>query len=89
MGKLSEVWHRMLMRLEDRIRCLCWKALTARDDELGSLFSEPRSALHEHANRLRQLVVLKLPIAKEALLWERCSLPTHRNDGRKGGGGTA
>ena len=38
MGKLGDVFHRMLRRLEDRIRYLCRKALTARDDELGSLF---------------------------------------------------
>lgn len=85
MGKLGEGWHRMLRRLEDRIRYLCWKALTARDDELGSLFSELRSALHEHANRLRRLAALKLAIAKEAVLSERRSRPTHRNDGGKGG----
>jgi hypothetical protein len=58
----------MLRRLEDRIRYLCRKALTARDDELGSLFWELRSALHEDANRLRQLAALNLAIAKEALL---------------------
>jgi hypothetical protein len=75
----------MLRRLEDRIRYLCWKALTARDDELGSLFSELRSALHEHANRLRQLADLKLAIAKEALLSERRSRPSHRYDGGKWG----
>ena len=66
MGKLGEVWHCMLRRLEDRIRYICWKALTARDDELGSLFWELRSALHEHANRLRQLAAPKFAIAKEA-----------------------
>src|ERR1700722_2731184 len=88
MGKLAEVWHRTLRRLEDRIRYLCWKALKARDDELGALFSERRSALHEHANRLRQLAAPKFAIAKEALLSERCSRPAHRNDGGKGVGGT-
>lgn len=75
----------MLRRLEDRIRYLCRKALTARDDELDALFSELRSALHEHANRLRQLAALKLIIAKQALLSERRSRPTHRNEGGKGG----
>jgi hypothetical protein len=49
--KLGELMLRMLRRLEDRIRYLCRKALTARDDELGALLSELRSALHEHANR--------------------------------------
>ena len=26
-GKLAEVWHRTLRRLEDRIRYLCWKSI--------------------------------------------------------------
>ncbi len=77
----------MLRRLEDRIRYLCRKALTARDDDLDALFSELRSALHEHANRLRQLADLKLIIAKETLLPERRVSPVHRNDERKGGPG--
>jgi hypothetical protein len=74
----------MLRRLEDRIRYLCRQALAARDDDLVALFSELRSALHEHANRLRQLAALNLIITKEALLSERRSPATHRNDGGKG-----
>jgi hypothetical protein len=65
----------MLSHLEDRIRYPCQKALRARDEELGAVFSELRSALHEHANRLRQLAALKLAIAEEALLSERRSHP--------------
>lgn len=83
--KPGELRPRMLRRLEDRIRYLCRKALTARDDELDALFSELRSALHEHSNRLRQLAGLKLIIAKETLFPERRVRPVYRNDGREGG----
>jgi len=84
MEKTGRTLEPMLRRLEDRIRYLCRKALTARDDDLGALFSELRSALHEHANRLRQLAALNLIIAKQALLSERRSPPTRRNHGGKG-----
>jgi hypothetical protein len=48
-------------RLEDRIHELCRKLLTAQDSpELDAIFSELRSALHEHAERLRKLAARKL-----------------------------
>ena len=51
----------MLRRLEDRIRELCAKTLTARGTaELEPIFSELKSALHEHTKRLRENAGIKL-----------------------------
>lgn len=47
-------------RLEDRIRELCCKALSAQDSELEAVFSELKSALREHTQRLRKLLAIKL-----------------------------
>ena len=47
-------------RLEDRIRELCHKAVTANDSELAQVISELQSSLRDHAERLRQMVILKL-----------------------------
>jgi hypothetical protein len=52
-------------RLEDRIRELCDKALTADASELEEVFSELRSSLHEHSERLRKIMVLKLSSKKD------------------------
>jgi len=46
----------MQRRLEDRIKALCAKALTARESELTATISALRSALQEHNLRLRRLV---------------------------------
>jgi hypothetical protein len=40
-------------RLEDRIRELCGKALTANDHELSLVIPELQAALHEAIERLR------------------------------------
>ena len=51
----------MLRRLEDRIRELCTKTLSAqRTSELEPILSELNSALHEHAERLRNTAGAKL-----------------------------
>ena len=50
----------MHRRLEDRIRELCAKALTAPEPELDALLSALRSALRDHNNRLRKLAAAKL-----------------------------
>jgi hypothetical protein len=47
-------------RLEDRIRELCARAVTAEESELGSIFSASQSALREHNERLRKLAAAKL-----------------------------
>lgn len=47
-------------RLDDRIRELCLKALTAEDCEMEAVFSELKSALREHTERLRKLLAIKL-----------------------------
>jgi predicted negative regulator of RcsB-dependent stress response len=47
-------------RLEDRIRVLCAKVVTADEGEFGSAFAELNSALHEHSDRLRKLAGRKL-----------------------------
>jgi hypothetical protein len=51
----------VLRRLEDRIRELCAKTITAQGTaELESVLTELKSALHEHSERLRTMAVLKL-----------------------------
>jgi hypothetical protein len=51
----------VLRRLEDRIRELCAQTITARGaNELEPIFSELKSALREHTERLRKNAVLKL-----------------------------
>jgi hypothetical protein len=47
-------------RLEDRIRELCRRALTANNSELDKIFAALNGALREHAERLRKLMILKL-----------------------------
>ncbi len=50
----------MHRRLEDRIRELCAKALTAQESELHAIFHALRSALREHIQRLRKLAAARL-----------------------------
>jgi hypothetical protein len=47
-------------RLDDRIRDLCAKAVTAPESELHAIFSELNAALREHNERLRKLAAEKL-----------------------------
>ena len=47
-------------RLEDRIRELCSRALSASGAELEPLISELQAALREHNSRLRKLAADKL-----------------------------
>jgi len=48
-------------RLEDRIRELCTKAVAAPGSaDFNEVMQQLRAALHEHANRLRQLAARKL-----------------------------
>ena len=45
------------LRLEDRIRDLCAKAVTSDEVELSSVMSELRSAIHEHIAKIRALAI--------------------------------
>jgi hypothetical protein len=47
-------------RLEDKIRILCWRTLSAGGAELEAIFAELKSSLHEHSERLRPTMVKKL-----------------------------
>jgi hypothetical protein len=85
MGKTGLTLEPMLRRLEDRIRSLCCKALTARDHESDAIFRDLRSALHQHTERLRQLAALKLVSAKEGIRPERRSGQTHLKGTEKSG----
>jgi hypothetical protein len=76
MEKTGLTQEPMLRRLEDRIRTLCCRALTARDHESDAIFRDLRSALHQHTERLRQLAALKLVSAKQGIP-ERRSGQTH------------
>ena len=54
-------WDVRSRRLEDRIRELCAKAVSAPDSaDLNEVMQQLREALREHANRLRQLAARKL-----------------------------
>lgn len=50
----------MQRRLDDRIKALCAKALTAQESELEAIIVALRSALREHNLRLRRLVAAEL-----------------------------
>jgi hypothetical protein len=45
------------LRLEDRIRDLCAKAVTSDESELSTVMSELRSVMHEHIERIRTLAI--------------------------------
>jgi hypothetical protein len=47
-------------RLEDKIRDLCHKALDADPSQTEEVFAELRTSLHEHAERLRKMMAVKL-----------------------------
>ena len=65
----------MLRRLEDRIRILCSRALTAADHELAPILAELQAALREHSERLRRIAILKLTGIKGEMPPERRSSP--------------
>ena len=48
------------LRLEDRIRELCSKAVSSDETELTIVLSELRSAMREHVERIRTLAVRQL-----------------------------
>jgi hypothetical protein len=50
----------MLRRLEDRIRVLCARTVSAPEAELAPIIAELKAALHEHTQRLRKLAAAKL-----------------------------
>jgi hypothetical protein len=52
-------------RLEDHIKDLCVKISAARETELEPALSELKSALHEHAVKLRRLAAEKLTGVEE------------------------
>jgi hypothetical protein len=47
-------------RLEDRIRELCLRAVTADTSELEGILAALKASLHEHSERLRHTMVMKL-----------------------------
>jgi hypothetical protein len=47
-------------RLEDRIRELCLRAVTADTSELEEILAALKASLHEHSERLRHTMVMKL-----------------------------
>jgi hypothetical protein len=50
----------MRRHLEDHIRELCSKAVSAPDNELGPIIKELQAALHEHNERIKRLAAQKL-----------------------------
>ena len=62
----DDVYSIMRRRLEDRIRELCGKVVSAPDDDLASIIKELQAALREHNQRLRQL-------AAQSLRQEKCA----------------
>ena len=58
-------------RLEDRIRYLCRRALHADSTDFDVILADLRSSLHEHAERLRQVMALRLATSTTAQLPDR------------------
>ena len=59
-------------RLDDRIRELCDQAREPQsDDELDTIIADLQSALHEHNERLRKRVALRLAGRENAVSQER------------------
>jgi hypothetical protein len=58
-------------RLEDRIRDLCGEALSSSGAEFESVLDDLRSSLHEHSERLRQIMALRLATKTHAQLPDR------------------
>lgn len=62
-------------RLEDRIRYLCGEALTSKGADFDSVLDDLRSSLHEHTERLRQIMALRLASKTHAQLPDRRAHP--------------
>jgi len=58
-------------RLEDRIRSLCRQALQVDGVDFETTLAELRSSLHEHSERLRQIMALRLATQTHTQLPER------------------
>jgi hypothetical protein len=65
-------------RLEDRIRYLCHEALTSKGAEFESVLGDLRASLHEHSERLRQIMALRLATKTHAQVPDRRA---HQQDG--------
>lgn len=65
-------------RLEDRIRYLCHEALTSKGADFESVLGDLRASLHEHSERLRQIMALRLATKTHTQLPERRA---HQQDG--------
>jgi hypothetical protein len=52
------------LRLEDRIRELCGKAVAAAPEEFTPILEELKDALHEHTAHLRKIAAEKLVLSK-------------------------
>jgi predicted trehalose synthase len=50
----------LVVRIEERIRELCAKALAAPEGEMNPILGELKTALHEHTKYLRQLATKAL-----------------------------
>ena len=57
---VASCWVVPSRRLEDRIRQLCARAVTAQGSELDRTLVDLQSALHEHIERLRRMTATKL-----------------------------
>ncbi|HEY1658955.1 MAG TPA: hypothetical protein VGG14_11455 [Candidatus Sulfotelmatobacter sp.] len=62
-------------RLEDRIRYLCGEALTSSGADFESVVGDLRSSLHEHSERLRQIMALRLATKTHAQVPDRRAHP--------------
>jgi hypothetical protein len=51
--------------IEDRIRMLCARVVSAPESESGPIVSELKSLLHEHVTRARELAVASFPQKKD------------------------
>lgn len=58
-------------RLEDRIRDLCREALTSSGSNFDSVLEDLRASLHEHSERLRQIMALRLATKTHAQVPDR------------------
>jgi hypothetical protein len=58
-------------RLEDRIRYLCRRALYSDGADFDTILTDLRSSLHEHAERLRQIMALRLATRTHTQLPDR------------------
>jgi len=59
-GEASVACKVPFRKLDNHIRELCARVVSAEGDQLAPLMSELKAALQEHNNRLRQMAVAKL-----------------------------